>query len=169
MLITHNYFEIFDLPISFEIDKELLAQRYRDLQRAVHPDKYADAPARERRLAMQQATQINEAFQTLKNPITRGHYLLQLHGTDLHEHETITDSEFLMAQMELREQLAELKSLTDLNQFMTYLETSMQQLTDTLTQHFAQKNFQTVRELLRQFQFFKRLYEEALSLEEELT
>jgi len=66
-----NYFEVFDLPVSFDIDTDTIAERYRDLQRVVHPDKYVNAPDRERRLAMEKATQVNEAFQTLKNPLSR--------------------------------------------------------------------------------------------------
>ena len=37
-----NYFELFGLPVSFEVNKSLLTERYRDLQRAVHPDKFAN-------------------------------------------------------------------------------------------------------------------------------
>ncbi|OAD23046.1 co-chaperone HscB, partial [Candidatus Thiomargarita nelsonii] len=99
----NNHFEIFELPVSFDINKDTLAQRYRDLQRAVHPDKYANAPDRERRLAMQKTVQINEAFQTLKNPLTRAGYLLQLQGID--QNDGIMDGEFLMTQMDLREEL----------------------------------------------------------------
>lgn len=169
MSLTNNYFDVFDLPVSFDVNKELLAQRYRDLQRTVHPDRYVSSSDRERRLAMQKATQINEAFQTLKNPIARGHYLLQLHGTQINEQEPNLDNKFLIEQIELREELAELKSSGELNKFLSRIEKRMHVLTVTLSQHFAQQDFQAAREYLRQFQFFKRLYDEALTLEEELT
>lgn len=169
MSLTNNYFDVFNLPVSFDVNKELLSQRYRDLQRAVHPDKYATSSERERRLAMQKATQINEAFQTLKNPIARGQYLLQLHGTQLNDQDPHLDDQFLIEQIELREELSELKSSGELNKFLSRIERRMHTLTVTLSQHFAQQNFQAAREYLRQFQFFKRLYDEALTLEEELT
>ena len=113
MSVLKNHFELFDLPVSFDIDTNTLAERYRELQRTVHPDKFASAPNRERRLAMQKATQINEAFQILKKPLTRAAYLLQLHGIDTNQQNTTMDSEFLMTQMELREELAE-RSFEDL-------------------------------------------------------
>jgi molecular chaperone HscB len=168
--MSANHFEIFKLPISFDINKDTLAQRYRDLQRAVHPDKYANAPDRERRLAMQKTAQINEAFQTLKNPLTRARYLLQLQGID--ENDAMMDGEFLMTQMELREELADIKQkrqpIEALNAFLNRTEKQMQSLTDKLSQQFAQQNWQAARETVTQFQFFTRLHEEALRLEEEL-
>lgn len=174
MSLSANHFEVFDLPISFDIDNTLLAQRYRELQRAIHPDNYAaNASERERRLALQKAAQVNEAFQTLKNPLSRGRYLLQLHGIDTNEENDMAmDSQFLMTQMELREELAEIKQrsqpLDALNTFLKHVEKHQQQLTDTLSQQFTQNHFQAARNTVRQFQFFIRLHEEALRLEEEL-
>ncbi len=167
-----NHFEIFDLPVSFEVDTSVLAQHYRNLQRAVHPDKYVNAPDRERRLAMQKATQINTAFQTLKNPLARGLYLLQLQGIDTDDNSIAMDNEFLLEQMDLREQLAEIKQQAQpfkaLNDFLEHITQKQQNLTDALTQQFAQKNYQLAFDTVRKFQFFTRLHEEALRLEEEL-
>ncbi len=173
MSLSANHFEVFELPVSFDINKETLAQRYRDLQRAVHPDKYANASERERRLAVQKATQINEAFQTLKDPLTRAHYLLQLQGIDINnDTAAMMDSEFLMAQMELREELADIKQqaqpIEALDAFLNRTEKYQQSLIDALNQQFFQENWQAASETVRQFQFFKRLHEEALNLEEEL-
>ena len=74
--LTSNFFELFNLPIGFEIDTQDLAERYRSLQAAVHPDKFASSSDLERRIAIQQSARINEAFQTLKNPLQRARYLL---------------------------------------------------------------------------------------------
>ena len=76
------YFQLFDLPINFNIDKTTLSKRYRELQRTVHPDKFASASDQERRLAMQKSTQINEAFTTLKHPLKRAQYILQENNID---------------------------------------------------------------------------------------
>ncbi len=168
MSLSANYFDIFVLPVSFDIEQNLLGERYRDLQRTVHPDKYANASEKERLLAMQKATQINEAYQILKNPQTRARYLLKLQGIETNDNATITDSEFLMRQMELREELAELKQIDPLNAFLSRLEKQIEDLTDTLSQQFSQKNYQQAYDTVRQFQFFIRLHEEVLSLEEEL-
>ena len=63
---------------------------------------------------MQQATQINEGYQTLKDPLRRGRYLLELGGYQFDdEHRTTSDAAFLMEQMELRELLSEVREAED--------------------------------------------------------
>ena len=103
---SKNYFELFGLPVAYIVDTEQLAERYRDLQRVLHPDRYANATEQERRLSMQGATLVNAAFQTLKDPLQRAHYLLTLKGIEMDaQRETTRDSAFLMEQLELREEL----------------------------------------------------------------
>jgi DnaJ-domain-containing protein 1 len=55
----------------------------------VHPDRHAHLPETERRLSMQWATQVNEAYRTLKKPLLRAHYLLRLAGAET-DHESNT-------------------------------------------------------------------------------
>ena len=108
MELTQNHFELFGLPVAFDVDAQQLAERYRELQRILHPDRYANASDRERRLSIQHAAQVNEAFQTLKSSLRRARYLLQLKGVEFDdEKETHLDPAFLMEQMELREALAD--------------------------------------------------------------
>ncbi|HKJ76321.1 MAG TPA: Fe-S protein assembly co-chaperone HscB, partial [Gammaproteobacteria bacterium] len=71
---SQNYFELFGLPEGFEVDSETLSLRYRDLQRALHPDRFAGASDRERRLSVQQTARVNEAYRTLKDPLARARY-----------------------------------------------------------------------------------------------
>ncbi|MEW8342297.1 MAG: Fe-S protein assembly co-chaperone HscB, partial [Candidatus Thiodiazotropha taylori] len=92
------------------MDASSLADRYRDLQRVVHPDRYANGTEQERRLSVQGASLINEAFETLKDPVARAAYLLSLHGVEMDaQNESTQDMEFLMQQMELREELESLR------------------------------------------------------------
>jgi molecular chaperone HscB len=172
MYLTTNYFELFELPSSFDIDQDCLIQRYRELQKVVHPDKYTQASDRERRLAIQNSTYINEAFQTLKDPLLRGQYLLRLRYPTDEQPEAAMTGEFLMAQMTLREELAEIKQqaqpLDALNLFTRGVESRIQQLITALSQQFMTQDFPAARESIYQLQFFKRLYEEAVALEENL-
>lgn len=103
---SSDYFAIFGLPVDYELDRDALSERYRELQRTVHPDRYAQASDQERRLAMQRATQINEAYRVLQDPLTRARYLLELQGVAWDDEQlTVQDPAFLMEQMELREAL----------------------------------------------------------------
>jgi molecular chaperone HscB len=111
---TQNYFELFSLPELYRLDRAALDARYRELQRQVHPDRFASAGDRERLLSVQQAALINEAFETLKDPLQRGRYLLSLRGVAIEDQQgSHHDPEFLMQQMELREALAEVRAQAD--------------------------------------------------------
>lgn len=78
----NNWFDLLGVPISFGIDLGVLTEHYRELQHRVHPDRFVNGSDQERRLAVQYAATINEAFATLKDPLSRAQYLLQ-HPDDL--------------------------------------------------------------------------------------
>jgi len=101
---SQNHFELFDLPRGFAVDMAKLDAAYREVQTQVHPDRHAAAGDAGRRVAMQWSTRANEAYQTLKNPLARATYLLQLRGQDIGaENNTAMEPAFLMQQMEWRE------------------------------------------------------------------
>ena len=111
---NNNYFELFGIDPFYGIDTARLDRAYREIQTQVHPDRYAHLPDAEQRLSMQWATRVNEAYRTLKHPLSRAQYLLQLKGIDtLHASNTAMPPEFLMEQMEWREAVAEAKAAED--------------------------------------------------------
>ena len=72
----------------------------------MHPDRFASAGDAERRASMQWTTRVNEAYRTLRSPVQRARYLLELEGVDVaFETNTAMPPDFLMRQMELREAL----------------------------------------------------------------
>ena len=95
MALSLDYFALFGLPCAFEIDAALLADRYRGLQQNVHPDRHVGATDHEQRLAMQYTTFVNEAYTTLKSPLSRAIYLLELAGSRIEENPSL-DPGFLM-------------------------------------------------------------------------
>ena len=140
--LTKNYFELFNFPVSFDVDVEEMTHRYRDLQRALHPDKYANATDRERMLSVQQTSLLNEAHTTLKDPLLRARYILKLSGMEINnEPNTVRDTTFLMQQMELREQLAEIKGhadpLGELDKFIAVVKNETNQRIEKLKVLFA--------------------------------
>ena len=109
-----NHFELFNLPARFEIDAAALDAAYRDVQGQVHPDRFINGSGAEQRVAMQWATRANEAYQTLKNPQKRARYLVELNGVDLQtESNTAMPMDFLMQQMEWREELGDARAAKD--------------------------------------------------------
>lgn len=105
-----NHFELFGLTPAFALEAESLERSYRGIQSQIHPDRYAQAGDAERRASMQWTTRVNEAYRTLKSPVQRARYLLEMNGVDV-EFETNTQmpADFLMKQLELREALEEAK------------------------------------------------------------
>ncbi len=105
-----DHFALFDLPVRFALDEAQLEQAYRRVQGQVHPDRFATAGAAERRVAMQWAARANEAFRTLRSPVSRAAYLCERHGQSIEaESNTAMPAEFLHQQMHWREELDELR------------------------------------------------------------
>ncbi len=111
MDISTDFFSLFALPPTFRLSLSELDSRYRDVQAQVHPDRFANASEAERRLSMQWATRANEAYLTLKKPLERAKYLLELAGHDLQaDNNTAMPADFLMEQMEWREAVMEARA-----------------------------------------------------------
>jgi molecular chaperone HscB len=170
---SQNHFDIFGLPVSFDLDTAALAERYRDLQRAVHPDRFANATDRDRREAMQMAANINEAFQTLKSPLQRARYILQLKGVSFDDQkDTSFDSAFLMEQIELREALAEVKddpnALVRLNELMQDINARVSAMQEALAAALSHNDLEQAKALVHKLQFLHKLRVESENLEAEL-
>lgn len=173
--LTSDYFELFGLPASYDVDRAALSERYRELQRAVHPDRFASASDAERRLSMQLATRVNEGFRTLKDPLARARYLLELRGIDLDDTDTRLDGGFLMQQMELRERMDAVKSAADAESRLHDLHADIGKLERGLVAELSRlfadgspEALQRARNASRKLQFFHRLGEELAQLDDEL-
>jgi molecular chaperone HscB len=105
-------FALFGLPDRFAIDLAQLDAKWKQLQGAAHPDRFATETAAAQRVAMQWAIRINEAYRRLKDPLARAAYLCALHGADIEaESNTAMPAAFLMQQMEWRDALSEARSV----------------------------------------------------------
>lgn len=136
---SQDYFSLFQLPANFEVDLQQLAERFRQLQRDCHPDRYASGSAQDKRLAEQLSSRVNEAYQTLKSPVRRAHYLLSLQGVEIDPQQTIgNDPAFLMHQMSIREQLSALKHDSGAEQRLDHLRQEMDTLIDHQCEEFVQ-------------------------------
>ena len=77
-----QYFQLFQLPPTFDIDSETVEQTYRQLAARFHPDKFAAASSFEQKQAVMMAATLNDAYRTLLSPIDRAAYLLKSQGID---------------------------------------------------------------------------------------
>ncbi|MDX1302491.1 co-chaperone HscB [Photobacterium sp.] len=168
-----NHFKLFRLPFQFELDGSLLATQFRELQRRFHPDNFATASERDRLMSVQKAAQINDAFQTLKNPILRAEYMLSEKDIDIRgEQKTLHDPEFLMQQMELREALEDIPSASDpeyaLCDFDKQISALYQSRLAELEEWLNQEDWQLAADAVRKLKFIDKLRYEIERLEETL-
>jgi molecular chaperone HscB len=100
----------------YDLDLAALEKTHRELSRALHPDKFAQTGASERRAALEQAANVNEAWRILRDPIRRAEALFILEGFAIGEtNEPTASPAFLMEVMEDREALAEARAAKDLD------------------------------------------------------
>lgn len=103
-----DHFALFGLPRAVALDADELQRRYHRLQAQAHPDRHAGAPDHQRRLALQMASRINDAYAVLKGDLSRAAYLLLLYGADVYsDSDTAVDADFIEQQLEWREALQE--------------------------------------------------------------
>lgn len=101
-----NYFELFELPVSPEIDQRKLAQKYFELQKKYHPDFFTQATEHEQDEALEMSSQLNKALKVFKNREETIKYLLQLKALLEEEEKYQLPPAFLMEMMELNEELS---------------------------------------------------------------
>jgi len=145
-----------------------------DLQKQVHPDKFANGSDQEKRLSMQQTSWLNQAKITLKDPVARAIYLLQLAGTDFNlENETTMDAAFLMQQLEIRERLENIRQEKDpltaldgmtkaLNAETSEIENKFSMAYDSLAN--GSEQLDEARECIRKLQFLQKAKKEINAL-----
>jgi molecular chaperone HscB len=160
-ILSCNFFELFKLPVSYDVDLNQIRQRYMALQKKVHPDNFANGSDLEKRMSMQRTSMINEAQTTLKDPVLRAIYLLKLKGIDFSlQNETTMDAIFLMQQLEMRESLENIKNesepLDALDLMAKELKTSSQSMMDSFALAFDENKLDEAREWIRKLQFMQK-------------
>src|SRR6187401_2849327 len=95
-------FSTLGMPRRYEIDLRELESRYRELQRALHPDRHAGASASQRRMSMLKAVEVNDAYRALKDDLRRAEALLTAYGdgAGAAQDSRPEDPEFLMQMLE---------------------------------------------------------------------
>ena len=164
-LLGADFFTLLGLPQRFELDTVALDARFRELQREVHPDRFAAADDAARRASMMLATQINAAYQTLRSPLKRASYLLEQSGVDIGaESNTAMSSEFLMSQMMWREQVADArghKNLAELERLQSEIADDVRDAySDLATALDKTHQQQDAVEGVRRLMFLEKLREE---------
>jgi len=150
---------LFGLAPAFALDAVSLERSYREIQSQIHPDRYAHAGDAERRASMQWTTRVNEAYRTLKSPVQRAKYLLEMNGVDVgFETNTQMPTDFLLRQLELREALAEAKQPAALDELMAQVRREQRLLEQGIAQLIdGRKDYAAAAGEVRKLMFLDKL------------
>ena len=173
MKLTSDFFEIFAIPVAWQVDSSQLQSRYLKLQQEFHPDRFASHSDTEKRLAVQTASLINQAYDTLKSPLKRAQYLLELQQIDASQDSHITsDGVFLMEQIELREALSDVPDSADpfaaLDNLRSGVENSYAEQQSQFQAQYQESDFDHAFNTVAKMQFSAKLLDEIEQLEAEL-
>ena len=168
-----NYFKLFDIEQSFNVDLSTLQKKYFNLQNTFHPDKYSNASSRDKLLALQKTSEINDAYNVLKNPISRAEHLLNINGIHFDHNKTIADDTFLFEQMELRETMEEVSHNIEnmhnkLEELSQYVEAKYNKILGKLNELISMENWNQVFLEVQKLKFFAKLITEIEDLEDKI-
>ena len=162
MNLQSNDFELFGLPVQFSQDRTAIDARWKELQSQAHPDKFAAHGAAAQRVAMQWSVRINEAYQRLKQPLSRASYVCELHGAPIQaENNTAMPTVFLMQQMEWREALDEANTSAAIEEIAATVSKNGRELLSKIEHMLdTEKNFTAAAQLVRSLMFIERFASE---------
>ncbi|XP_069850709.1 iron-sulfur cluster co-chaperone protein HscB isoform X1 [Dipodomys merriami] len=157
---TRDYFSLMDCNRSFKIDTTKLQNRYQQLQRLIHPDFFSQKSQTEKDFSEKHSTLVNDAYKTLLAPLSRGLYLLKLHGIEIPEGtDSEMDSQFLMEIMEINEKLAEAESEDAVADVESTVQAKQKEFTDNVKMAFEQDDFEKAKEILTKMKYFSNVEE----------
>jgi molecular chaperone HscB len=160
-----DHFSRLGLTPRYALEAVELERQYFGFQRRLHPDRFVTRSPRERALSQQQATALNEAYETLKDPLRRAAYLLRLAGrtVDINGSATVDDPVLLLEAMEMREALEEASGIEEITRLTTAAEAAVTGCQAELAAAFAEENLERAGTLTTRLKYLDKLAEEARS------
>jgi molecular chaperone HscB len=159
---TRDHFARLGIARSFEIDAGDLDKRYFAFQRNLHPDRFSRRSAKERAIAESQSASLNQAYETLKDPLSRAAYLLELVGrpSAAVNAATVEDEELLTEALENREALMEAETTGAVDELGSHAAAAAIRCLADLSGAFARADFAEADRLTTQLRYWRKLGEE---------
>ncbi|XP_066116334.1 iron-sulfur cluster co-chaperone protein HscB isoform X1 [Saccopteryx bilineata] len=158
--LTRDHFSLMDCNRSFRVDTAKLQRRYQQLQRLVHPDFFSQRSQTEKDFSEKHSTLVNDAYKTLLAPLSRGVYLLKLHGVEIPEGTDYEmDRQFLMEIIDINEKLSEAQSEAAMKEIESIVRAKQKELTDSVSRAFEQDDLEKAKEILTKMRYFSNVEE----------
>ena len=130
-MLDKNYFELYELPLSFRVDNVQLKKKFYELSKRFHPDFYVNESDEKQQEILELSTLNNKAYKVLSDPLKRIEYILSLHNLLAEGDKYVLPQDFLMDMMEVNEVLMEMEfekdtmKLMDLRRQVDQMEMSL--------------------------------------------
>lgn len=160
-----DHFARLGLPRAFDIDATSLDRSYFDAQRRLHPDRFATRTPRERTFSQLQAVNLNEAYETLKDPIRRSEYLIGLAGFEVAPEgcSLVNEQDLLHEVLERREELAEADTLAAVEALEADAVADFGRCADGLSAAFAAQDLAAAARLTTRLRYLSKYIQECRS------
>src|SRR5215813_11118675 len=157
-----DHFARLGLPAALDLEPASLDRAYFALQRQWHPDRFANRPAEERARASSEAAALNDAYRTLKDPLSRAVYFAGLKGVELPgDGKTIDDPDLLMEAMEAREALHEADTVEAIDALAAEARDDMKASLEGLGSLLLRDDKPAIRKALLRLRYLDKFAEEA--------
>ncbi len=155
-------FDILELPAQFSLNLKALESAYFAAQRACHPDRFVGKPEAERVAAIRRSQLVNDAYETLKNPLRRAEHLLEIQGIEALAEDAVAPPALLMEMMELREQVGDAAGDgAALSRVVDDIKARATKTTDALARAFDAADYATATEETMRLHYLGKAIEEA--------
>ena len=157
-----DHFFRLGLQPTFDVDKEKLDQQYFHLQRQLHPDRFVSRSPQERSFSQQQATAINDAYESLREPLSRADYLIDLLSNDDNPdgRARVNDQELLIESMEMREALMGADTLEQIDSLLDRAQNDIKLCIETLSKSFSNNDIDNACKHTMRLKYLKKLTDE---------
>lgn len=157
---TQSAYEIFTLPLTFDVSRKLLNRQYLNFQRQLHPDRYMQSKELELKYAESRSAEVNEAYMELKDPIRRGKLLLRLRGHQVKEKDTLADPAFLMETMELREEIDDAQAQSELESLLSTVQSKYDIEIQHISSNFQKQQLDEAKASLYRLTYLQKMLDE---------
>ncbi len=160
--MSGDFFALFGLSPQFDIDLSQLESRYVEMQNQFHPDRFAGKTGAEKLLAQGQAVSINEAYQTLKDPLKRAGHILAQNGVkfDIEAERTIHDQGLLLEMLERRERLEDIASAVELQAVKAEMAAEIKSAHAALSALLASRDWDGVQKTMLRLRYLDKFQTE---------
>lgn len=157
-----DHFTRLGIAREFRVDGAEVDRKYFDLQRRLHPDRFATRTPRERALSQQQATSLNAAYEVVKDPLRRADCLLKLASDEVLAEgcNLVNDPDLLMEAMERREALAEAETPGDVDSIIRATRNDIARCVEELAVAFSAPDLLTAGRLTTRLKYLQKLADE---------